>query len=257
VSEASGQTLPEAFRDFHLWSLLVGERGDGRHFSFAARLPSPGFAAVADGLPSLSVQAEPAVAPWGAAQILLSPEDADGGLSLLFEGALAAEWDADLLLIRDDGSMVRVPVGLNDEGRGELTAPLNRLDQAVLLVRNLSTDFDGGSERYTWSAHHERGFPFELGATRATATGGGVQISWETRTENQVLGFNVIRLDDRTGRSTRITPVWVPAIGDGSTAVTYEFLDTTARPGGRYSYLIEGVTVHGLTSLSEPFPALL
>ena len=59
----SGDDLASAFREFHLWTILVGERDDEQHFSFAADIAAPGFASDAEGLPALSVQTDPAIAP--------------------------------------------------------------------------------------------------------------------------------------------------------------------------------------------------
>ena len=193
------------------------------------------------------------MAPLGAASILLRPRETEGGVTLLFEGAIAARWDADLLLIRGDGSLHRVPFPLNGEGRGELTVPLDRLSEAILLIRNVSGE-DGGAERYTWSIHRERGFPFELGSLEAWTheSSDGVQVSWETLSESDILGFNVLRTREDSGETVRINPVWVPALGDKITAVSYQFLDATAAPGVSYLYQVEGITIQGLSSLSEP-----
>jgi hypothetical protein len=147
---------------------------------------------------------------------------------------------------------------VNSEGRGEITVPLDDLSEIVLLVRNLATD-PGRPLRYTWSVYQKRGFPFELGSLEATflEPSGGVLVSWETVSESQLMGFNVVRTDESTGEVVRVNPVWIPAIGDRSSPMAYQFFDATARADQRYVYLIEGITFEGMTSRSESFAPLL
>ena len=253
VRKAAGGDLENAFRDFHLWTVLVGDRADGLHFSFGRAIVAAPFVATADGMPELSVQADPPIVGLGASSILIRPRETEGGITVLFEGAISGRWEADLLLSRADGSLQRVAMPLSDETRAELTVPLDGLDELMLLVRNLSTD-EPNALRYTWSIHRERDFPFELVALEASfvEASGGVLVSWETLVERRLMGFNVVRNDESTGESTRINPVWVPAVGDGSSSMAYQFLDATARSDGRYLYRVEGITLEGLTSRSEP-----
>jgi hypothetical protein len=252
LRRGTGLGLEAAFRDFHLWGVLVGERSDGRHFSFADSLAPPAYASRADGMPELSVQADPPVAGFGAASVYIRPGESEGGLTVLFEGDISGRWSADLVLERGDGSLQRVAVPVR-EGRGEITVPLDSLEEALLLVRNLSRD-DDRALRYTWSVHRERDFPFALGALEATlgAESSGVLISWETLSEIGLLGFNLLRTDEESGETVRINPVWVPAVGDRSAPMSYQFLDVSAVEDARYLYRLEGITFEGLTTISGP-----
>jgi hypothetical protein len=63
-----------------------------------------------------------------------------------------------------------------------------------------------------------------------------------------------MRSREDTGEIVRVNPVWVPAVGDASTAITYQFLDATAESGVAYVYWIEGITIEGLPSPSESVP---
>jgi len=253
---ATGDDLATAFREFHVWSLLVGGRSDRQHFSFAERLTAPGFASAADGLPALSVRADPAIGSLGATQVRLSPERSEGGLRVHFEGEFDGRWQVDLLLVGEHGGLRRHPLPLTD-GRGESTVPLNGLDSAMLLIRNLSAD--AGSHRYTYAAHHEKSYPFELAALEthnAIALGSAVEILWTTASEQDLLGFNVLRSREDDGSTVAVNPIWIPALGDGSGATTYRFLDRTAEAGVPYLYRIEGITRTGLTSLSDATPVV-
>ena len=253
LRRVAGETLQNAFREFHLWSVLTGARSDGRHFSFAGRLPSPAFAASPEALPALSVQGDPPVASLGAAHVLLRPEETSGGMTVRFEGETSARWDVDLLLYDAPGRIRRLPIGLSGEGRGEVTVPLRGMTEAVLLVRNL--DGDGrSSRRYTWSAHRESGFPCEFASLEVRdveSPVGAVSVAWETTSEHSLAGFNLLRRREGTGSEVRINPIWVPALGDSATPAAYQFLDATAEPDVRYLYRIEAVTPEGLSAFSD------
>jgi len=251
----TGGSLDAALRDFQLWTVLVGPRDDGKHFTFASKLPAPTFAASADAFPALSVQAEPEVGPMGHAAILLRPDEISGGLTIRFEGDPAARWAADLLLVRANGSLRRVPVALDADDASELSVPVQDVREVMLLVRNLDPE-GRPARRYSWAAHVEPGFPAEFGAMRAepAGRGGGSLISWETVTERGLLGFNVLR--SRVGKmgAVKVNPVWIPSVGESTGPAAYSFFDAGAEPGVAYRYEIEAVTLEGLASRSEAIP---
>jgi hypothetical protein len=243
--------LAAAFREFHLWAILTGGRADAHHFPFAAQLPPPRFASTSAGLPALSVQADAPLSGLGAAQVLIRPEASDGGLRIRFEGEFAARWEADLLVVGRDGSLRRLPLEL-EEGQGEIAIPLSAVSEVVLLTRNLGSD-DGHARHYTYAAHGERGYPFEIGLLDAVSDrlGGGVAVTWETLSEQELIGFNVLRSRETGGRVVTVNSVWIPALGNETDATSYFFLDPSAEPGIAYRYRIEGITRHGMTSSSD------
>lgn len=251
IRRSTGDALDAALRDYQVWTLLVGPRDDGRHFSFASRLPGPAFAATADALPALSIQSDPEVGPMGQAAVMLRSNDLSGGLTVRFEGDPSARWAADLLVIRNDGALHRVPLTLDADDAGDLSVPLQGVREAVLLVRNL--DAEGRmARRYSWAAHFEPGFPAEFGALDVESAGneGGALISWETFAEQRLVGFNVLRAR-AGGEASRVNPVWIPALGGETGPASYSFFDATAVPGVPYRYVVEAVTFEGLTSRSE------
>jgi hypothetical protein len=123
-----------------------------------------------DSLPALSIQSDPEIGPMGSAAVQMRPDDRSGGLTIRFEGDLAARWAADLLLVLDDGELHRVPLILDADDAGEMSVPLQDVREVLLLVRNL--DGEGRpARRYSWAAHFEPGFPTEFGALRAEPAG--------------------------------------------------------------------------------------
>ncbi len=251
IRRSSSDDLVAAFREFHVWALLIGDRSDGQHFSFADRLASPAFASANDGLPSLSVRVDPEVVPWGATQIQFRPRLRDGGFRIHFEGEFTARWQADLLMFGADGSKRRIAFDLGPEGRAEATIPAEGLDEAVLLVRNLGSD-DGAARGYTYAAHHERGFPFEMASIAAEAEGRGVAIRWETASEQNLVAFNLLRRREDAEQAEVVNSVWIPALGELTDSTSYQYVDLSVQPGLAYVYRVQGITREGLTARSEP-----
>ena len=244
-------SLAASFREFQLWTVLTGPRADRQHFKFAPRLAGPRFASEADGLPALSVQSDPPVAPWGAAQVRIVPDSPEGGLGLRFEGESAARWQADLLLIARGGTMRRVVLDMGPDGSAEAKVPLEGLVELLLLVRNLGSD-DGAPHRYSYTAHRERGFPVEIVAFEAVPRGDAVDLAWDTTLEQELVGFNLLRSREDGGAEVLATPVWIPAVGLPDETTSYQFVDRGIEPGVTYVYRLEAITTLGLTSYSAP-----
>ena len=253
LRRASDHDLGSAFREFHLWSMLTGERSDGHHFTFADRLQFPGFVTQSRGLPALSVHRESPIGALGAAQILLLPQESQGGMRVHFEGDLAADWDVDLVLVNRHGIKHRVTLSLSPERRGEIVVPLDDLREAWLLVRNVGSD-DGGAHRYTYLASYEPDFPFEmteLRARRQASRTDRVVVAWDTAVEYDLVGFNILRRVEGGDAEQTINPVWIPALGGFADETSYRYVDRTADPGTSYVYRIQGITTSGLSSYSE------
>ena len=251
VRRVSTAGLSDAFAEFQVWSLFTGSRDDGRHLRGADRLRAPRFTSVATSLPTLSIRQDPALAPWGWSRVrLLESAAGSGGLRVDFEGDLSARWQADLVLTSDHGAIHRVPLAIED-GRVELTVPLDGLAEALLLVRRVD-GVDAGPKGYSYSAHREAGYPFELTQMSVEPIADrGLLVQWETTHEHRVVAFNVLRARAEGGPRTRVNPVWIPALGSADRGVGYRFVDAGAQPGVRYEYTIQAVTETGLTSHSR------
>ena len=131
---------------------------------------------------------------------------------------------------------------------------MDGLEEVLLLIRNIGGD-DEAIPRYTYSANLEKGFPFELTMLEARPVddpGTGLLVSWETQSEEQLIGFNILRQREQNGRRVVVNPVWIPAVGDQTNPTSYHFIDRSAEPGIPYIYSIDGITTSGLSSRSRP-----
>ena len=149
-----------------------------------------------------------------------------------------------------------MPVRLDVEGHGEIAVPLDGVEEAMLLVRNV--DLEGGaSHRYSYSAQHDRSFPVEvldLGVERVSGDGDGTVVSWQTVGEQDLVGFNILRRRVDNGVEAAINPVWIPALGLATEDTSYRFVDRSAEADARYTYRIQAITTSGLSAFTEGVP---
>ena len=86
----------------------------------------------------------------------------------------------------------------------------------------------------------------------AEAEDGAVQVSWETASEIDTLGFTLYRSNEPDSQLS--TLVFVPSQSPGSTAgAAYTFVDTGLVAGQTYWYWLENADLTGTTSMYGPF----
>lgn len=80
----------------------------------------------------------------------------------------------------------------------------------------------------------------------AVPVDGGVRVSWTTGLELGTQGFQLYRATgDNRSAATLITPTPITARGNANQGATYSFIDTTALPGGSYSYWLVELATDG------------
>lgn len=90
--------------------------------------------------------------------------------------------------------------------------------------------------------------PVELTAFTARATAPGVDLRWQTASEQNAAGFAV----ERAGPDLQFARVgYVPATGQSTTPRAYAYLDATARPG-QYFYRLRMLDQDGTFRFSAP-----
>jgi hypothetical protein len=95
-----------------------------------------------------------------------------------------------------------------------------------------------------------------LAAFDAAAAGSSVQLTWETASELDNLGFNVYRALSPVGVRSQLNASLIASQAPGSAAgAAYSFADEAVNAGATYYYWLEAVDVNGGTSLQGPVSA--
>lgn len=82
--------------------------------------------------------------------------------------------------------------------------------------------------------------PVTLVAFTAAPLAGGVELRWETASEQDVAGYHLLRsLDGRREGAVRLTAALIPAEGDGVVGAAYRWADTWAPTSATPSYWLE------------------
>ncbi|MBW2459592.1 MAG: IPT/TIG domain-containing protein [Deltaproteobacteria bacterium] len=72
-----------------------------------------------------------------------------------FGGSVGTPWHVAVLERGDDGATSSAPITIDDEGHGELSVPLDGLDELVLVVCQLGSDgYDPDDHQWTGGAYH-------------------------------------------------------------------------------------------------------
>ena len=80
-------------------------------------------------------------------------------------------------------------------------------------------------------------------------------IRWTTATEYESYGFDVYRGPTAKGPFERVTPKPISGAGTSDVPHSYEFRDTTARPGTVYYYYVEAISTSGSRRRMTPVKA--
>lgn len=93
----------------------------------------------------------------------------------------------------------------------------------------------------------------DLGAVTATANEDGtVTLKWESLSELNMLGFNILRGEKRKDISTQVNTELVPALTVGAvTGNLYEYTDTSVLPNTTYFYKVEVLRADNGSTKSE------
>lgn len=106
--------------------------------------------------------------------------------------------------------------------------------------------------------HSEEGTPTAVTLTHfeAVPQNDHIQVTWETATELNNLGFNLYRSETAAGPWTQLNAALIPAQQPGSiTGATYEWLDTSVIPNVTYFYRLEDVDIYGMSTFHGPVSA--
>jgi uncharacterized membrane protein YgcG len=96
----------------------------------------------------------------------------------------------------------------------------------------------------------------ELLSFEARGLDGAVELSWQTGSELNNLGFHLHRAVSAEGPYQRITASLVPGLGSSPIGASYSYLDGGLANGVTYSYRLEDIETTGATKLHGPVSAM-
>ncbi len=96
------------------------------------------------------------------------------------------------------------------------------------------------------------GIPVELLYFQAVVGNGSVTLIWETATEVDTAGFNILRSESEDGPFAKINDTLIPAKGGTTQGATYSYVDNGVQNGVTYWYQLEDVDVTGESEVRAP-----
>jgi hypothetical protein len=248
-----GTSMAEELAVFNVWNLFVGQADDGQHYPFGDHLPTPQGDAVYDLFPARGGAESGPLAPSGSALIRLLGDGSTGGLRLRFAGGDPGVWSIGLVVYSatEPGRVRLVPMQVDATGRARISIPWRSLAVVDLLVQNLAPS-DQPAAQYSYAIDYDRTVPFDLLDLAVAETDEGSLLSWSTDSEDELAGWNVYRGPSPLGPFTRVTSWLLPGAGAEGQPASYMFLDSSAEPGRRHYYQVEGMTVDGFSETSHP-----
>jgi hypothetical protein len=91
-----------------------------------------------------------------------------------------------------------------------------------------------------------------LSSFTAKSENGQVTLNWETASENNNSGFNILRAKTEKGEYRQINKELIAPQGSAIEGASYEFIDTSVKNGKTYWYKLQDLDFSGTTSESGP-----
>lgn len=167
--------------------------------------------------------------------------------------------DDDFLLLKDSsntsvdcvawGSDADNPCGFS------VTPPTNNNNRTLQRNPTDGTDTDSASDWTNTSTETPSGIPTSVSLVSFTARSAKTRIimRWETASEFDVVGFNVLRSINSVGPYVQINPTLIPAQNSGGVSgASYRYVDAEVVSGTTYHYLLETVSPDGRSQRFGP-----
>ena len=132
-------------------------------------------------------------------------------------------------------------------------------DQAVDLSSIFRLDVDVGIRSTPWDIGADdilAATAVELVSFEALGLDGAVELSWETGSEIDNLGFQLYRSLSEGGPYERITGSLIPGLGSSPEGASYSYQDSSLTNGVTYYYKLEDVETTGKTEVHGPVYAM-
>ena len=181
-----------------------------------------------------------------------------------------------------DGSYIRIYKNAQNIGTYSKSGAVNSLAQIVVIANNdnipndrywngkldeirlsniarstgwLLTEYNNQSSPSTFYSVGSEQTVVELAYFRAKGQKQAVLLEWETRSEIDNEGFNILRSEGGNGGYVQINPALLPSKGQGGYGASYSYRDEYVLNSVTYFYLLEDVDCYGRRSVSGPVSA--
>ena len=91
-----------------------------------------------------------------------------------------------------------------------------------------------------------------LASFEAKPGSGKVTLIWETATEIDNAGFNILRAESENGTYIKINGAVIPAKAGGTAGASYQFVDSTVKNRTTYYYKLQDIDLNGNTTDNGP-----
>ena len=132
------------------------------------------------------------------------------------------------------------------------------IDAGTDLSASFFSDIDGELRVTPWDIgadDFDATTAVELSSFEAAALDGAVELSWETGSELNNLGFQLYRSSTEEGSYERITDTVIPGLGSSPEGAKYAYRDSGLTNGVTYFYQLEDIETTGRTELHGPVSA--
>ena len=96
-----------------------------------------------------------------------------------------------------------------------------------------------------------------IGEIRAYLSNGGVVVEWKTLWEHGTVGFDLLRLNERSGRYHKVNKTLLPGLLHSRLGGTYRYIDRKARVGQVLTYKIRELEATGEKILYGPYVVIV
>ncbi len=139
-----------------------------------------------------------------------------------------------------------------------LQATSYAIDKETALSSIFTDDIDNGTRTAPWDIGADELVAVtavELSSFEARGWDSSVELSWETASELDNLGFHVYRALSERGPYERITRFAIPGLGSSPAGARYGYTDRDVANGTTYFYQLEDIETTGKTERHGPVSA--
>ena len=159
-------------------------------------------------------------------------------------------WELPTMLTEDGAraSLIRRYGDVKNGGRAEARDGKKRNAWiSAANVKKLSGDTYYGDTTDLGNPGYREGgpLPVQLSNFQVSHTDAGVVIKWTTESELNNAGFNILRREAKEGEFKPLNATLIAGAGTTGERNTYQFIDTTAKPGIVYYYRLEDMSFAG------------